>query len=1432
MINKTHICRYNRSNLCLHPNAQSPTLGPDGLFKITEYGCREKICSGYLAPQHAKEATPVFRVEVAHSPLTVPSVGPSITYYVAKVTDRGAGKPVVTFNSSEIQYPLSGVAVTNLLSEYYDESHYPPMLTVDRSAGDKWGCLVSGFFQGQKTGTHYFYVAGEGDVYLNVNSTVVLSGSVSRINYKNGSISLSSGVWYAFNFKYKETRFDESGYTVLFDSGDGKIPMSAGTCTSFSGALVTGEMPLDYYEVPHVINVSLTEADKNASIFTFSVPMSSTSGYGGYSYNLQYDRLDPVVSSYNTSYLKKGELIKYNVGFYSNSYNDTVCRFVGHITDINSNLSPEDEPVFEITCMDFSSMTVETISKNYPTIQSYWLAGMLDDSFVTTGYKLGTPAFDSWYVSSVFKTLLMHCGIDPILMVKKYEFTNRSGVQVIGTDYLIAPVSGANKFPQIALERATQYGNYENTIAGGVIDSTYHFKYGFGEAVADIINELSDNFGFKWGFRGYNEGAPYLMTVNTPSRFKSAKDLTRSNWSTPDFHINAIEGSYSWSTVSGGTIYTTITGTAADVVCPTSDIYISGSQLNVKVTRVSDSVIVSQYNLSTKFTPWHYYNGIAGNIGYNPTYFKVASGLPYDIYEVKITNIASGSQKVFANAILSYERDNLTPLANITVIRSAENVYPGNIISFDYTDSSSDMRNDVVVVGKSKGMETRGTEFNEQKYFYVGRGIDVQSIYNPNAINYIGRYRSGMVVSNRIASDERANFMAFSILSRLRNPGKKCSFEVQGNPFIEVHDPFVAIDEQNDIINDRRWITSIITGISDNNIIKSSIESQDFEPYGSYIKRPRISYSGHGFVTNVSVENRGCLCTSRDTINLQNPAALYVTDISTLSGVVPLVSTSYPDNTKITHYANCYYVDRRTQNVPGGTMVDYIANKSTPFVISGYGNDYISIWASWGITFRSDKNDVLIPYDPYYSEPGQDTFVNIIFDILDKCKLRIEIFDFYTGILVATLSGDPKADHPDEKIWDIVDIGKHMYTWGGYDQYGEYNKSCTPYNYSKSFDDDAAISKGNPEAGMFVSEYVHDLAGNQLYGKFVVQITAESLEDGNIFSERFLDQPIYTRRGASVFDNNGRAMVDIMFHTDRLKFISNAISKLPYDSWTGNPYTWYQYITGNRASILDTDNNKNGLGIKLFSYPNGLYSAGTSQSNLGAYYYVPRLITYKILPKYYKLTGMTAYEDPGDPGGTLDSVRVIAGGIFDGPEMPGELFQFKQQSTYMPATTFGDSPTINLWKQIYFSPLKQGVVYQTQAAQFPTNISKRGILEWFAWCVELTILIQDVSGRNIQRKEYFQWFGQKQYSPYDFLGATSYIDPDENIQLVSINTAFNVSNLYTMNLNSTWFDPNNPFKKVYFGNAKNIIDRQLDWLEESAPKNREAYRIVPQVMVV
>lgn len=248
------------------------------------------------------------------------------------------------------------------------------------------------------------------------------------------------------------------------------------------------------------------------------------------------------------------------------------------------------------------------------------------------------------------------------------------------------------------------------------------------------------------------------------------------------------------------------------------------------------------YNTSTRY----YYDGIDPQTNINPCSINLISNVAYDNYLVRITrlsNVQAGSTNYLrVDGLMVYAEDSNQV---VRTYYTGDSVKDGTVVSLSVTDSGVDLRNDTIVVGRLLGAEVPGNDGervlnpnNPTSEYIISRATDVASIYDPDAINYVGMPRQTIQIAPEIASYDRARYWSTTFINRYRNPGKQPEYEIIGDPLIEKKDCIAIYDEGKGTVDtfNKFWITSIDESYEKKNYL-AKINTTSYEPWESYTPR-------------------------------------------------------------------------------------------------------------------------------------------------------------------------------------------------------------------------------------------------------------------------------------------------------------------------------------------------------------------------------------------------------------------------------------------------------------------------------------------------------------------------------------------------------------------------------------------------------------------
>lgn len=273
----------------------------------------------------------------------------------------------------------------------------------------------------------------------------------------------------------------------------------------------------------------------------------------------------------------------------------------------------------------------------------------------------------------------------------------------------------------------------------------------------------------------------------------------------------------------------------------------ANDNIEVTVSRSSDGEVVynERFNLYFSGEDRYYYDGLDTYSGKNPCILTInaqdliSENTYYgfnatDVYDIEIKNVSSDTVKL--EALLAYTTD---INARVWGFSTAEDVMELKVDS-----NPEDVRNDVFIVGAIKGpiRDLEGRVLNpnnpELEYFY-SRATDLNSIYQLDAENAMGRKKPFVLQLPQIRSAEHANWLSINTLAKYRLEPKAADITSQGINLIELGD-CVGIDdvaEQTIEMGENVWVQELEHGIEAEGKYISKIRTTSIEPWESYYEK-------------------------------------------------------------------------------------------------------------------------------------------------------------------------------------------------------------------------------------------------------------------------------------------------------------------------------------------------------------------------------------------------------------------------------------------------------------------------------------------------------------------------------------------------------------------------------------------------------------------
>lgn len=762
-----------------------------------------------------KEKIPIGFVEVYDTTYTVPSNGFFVRYYSGVNPNLSGSIRRTQFEPILLKDWSNGIPVE--LSNYIGANVTNSGLWVS----DPFSVVYSGYFYAQKSGLYTFATRSNGGVEMYVNNAQVLSGYQilspgltgyssgiwdNKNYYWEGKQTLNTG-WYDFKLNFYwfagiTTGINASPFlTAFYTAPNEPQRVISASVVNYQNSFLS---PLN---IPNVINFRETFDEDLSAQFDFEVAVIKS---GDYEWNkaredfgnLKINRLCHIYQGYVTEsgYFQTS-------GYTTNirNANGLIRKFTGFIDNI-STAQTSNSFTSTVRCRDFFKKLRNAINENYPNRANYTptvTTGV--DKFGVVGIDQTMPnAYDNWPIFNVIETVALNGGIDPIHLNRdKWDTSNHFQLESnlnwpFTSTYDINGIETKNGDPFI-------------------------FKFSYGEILADEIKKVSDLIGYNSYFDQFGD-----MVVKEPRRTNRVEIYESGNygsksvfysgtWTTTvdvnssnRFYISPIQnGSY-----TTGVFRLTFSGVGFGAYYHTHP---SGSPYYVRIYDDATNNLVfvnSGYTTSglNKYGVLHEYTRNLPYAKYNAFIYPVSGNWNLEGTEYYTQNIF---KPVYT---LKDDRDIIS-------------------LSVDLNDYS--VRNEVITVGQ---------QISDKGYIY-SKAIDLDSISNPSAFNYVGEKRTITIVEPTIQSQSRLDWLAKNILEKYRRKQRNISVTTQGLPHIQIGDPVgIKSDKMNfnsdvvstyDIDNQEvYYVTNISSSLSQGNY-QSTLTLTSLKPIESW--RPPIA---------------------------------------------------------------------------------------------------------------------------------------------------------------------------------------------------------------------------------------------------------------------------------------------------------------------------------------------------------------------------------------------------------------------------------------------------------------------------------------------------------------------------------------------------------------------------------------------------------------
>jgi hypothetical protein len=573
----------------------------------------------------------------------------------------------------------------------------------------------------------------------------------------------------------------QTSSTQIFDAQYREAPVLSASILPYSTATAL--------TLSQVVDVTLENQGNLAqSTLKVKVPLSNISDGTGWVLLTKPRRLqftDPITKTVST--LKRSQLIKFYGGFAGEQY----PRFTGRIVNFN-----ESGGFVTIECQDVSERMSKFNVENYPDFISYSTFGYFSGTDISKPVW-SAPAYDNWPLEHAMKDLAYKGGIDPRLFYGVPQVNNANGTVTNVTDvfgsYVFTTRAKSISGSLLLLQRQARYGNI-----GGAFDShkgpddTYLYRGNATTSILDWSRELADTLGYDYRFDA--NGNMVLQSRANPSRF--TKFIT----GTQMFSPTAILGSFQQN--ASETV--TITGARIDLIVGRSP---NTGVINFTVQ--NGATIVAQGSINTGDVNAatggiFFYDQQLDVLGNNLCSFTLFEG-QWGTYTVTVAGTGGGV--FWFDCVFGWDRDPKTSL--IDPLQT-------DLLIEDLSTQSNaqDSVNNVVIVGAIKSTLTdsqKAEQINNPEFeFYVSRAVDPSSIWDPNALNFVGGKVSTLIADKKISNQDYANWAAETLLIRQRDPGPSVRFRHTILPFLEPRDVLNLADISFRTITsgDTTWIQS------------------------------------------------------------------------------------------------------------------------------------------------------------------------------------------------------------------------------------------------------------------------------------------------------------------------------------------------------------------------------------------------------------------------------------------------------------------------------------------------------------------------------------------------------------------------------------------------------------------------------------------------
>ncbi len=419
-----------------------------------------------------------------------------------------------------------------------------------------------------------------------------------------------------------------------------------------------------------------------------------------------------------------------------------VEKFTGFIDNVTVNQTSQ-QLTATAKCRDFRKKLINALNENYPNRANYSpaIVSGIDKNGFFNIETIMPNAYDRWPVFDVIETIALNGGIDPSKINRgKWDSQNH-----------------------FIMESNLNWPTTDTVDVNSVITrdgDPYLYKFKYGETLDSEIKNVSNLIGYNAYFDESGD-----LVVREPARtnrievyetgnYASQSIFYSGNW-TMSININTSNRVF-MSPISNGQFTTGILSISFSGVGIGlfETIHPSGSQYNVKIYDSSSALVFNSGFNNSGILSYGYNQELTRNLPYGGyTAFIYPSG------DFRVEGFEYYTQNIYKPAYTFMDNRDITS------------------ISIDHNDYT--VRNEVIAVGQ---------QTSDRGYLY-SKAIDLDSISNPLAFNYVGEKRTVTIIEPTIQSQNRLDWLARSILGKYRRKQKNISVTTQGLPHIQINDP-------------------------------------------------------------------------------------------------------------------------------------------------------------------------------------------------------------------------------------------------------------------------------------------------------------------------------------------------------------------------------------------------------------------------------------------------------------------------------------------------------------------------------------------------------------------------------------------------------------------------------------------------------------------